>query len=173
MASRHMSKVRFLSLEKELPVVRLQTLAALALLALPLAAQAQTRVGEVSTTFRLVGPNDKVLVERYDDPKVDGVSCYVSRADTGGLSGAVGLAEDPSRFSIACRAVGAVRVKGDIDRGKKGEEVFSERTSFIFKSMRVTRFFDADKQSLVYLVWSTKLIDGSPYNAVAVVPLNP
>ncbi len=147
--------------------------AALALLALPLAAQAQTRVGEVSTTFRLVGPNDKVLVERYDDPKVDGVSCYVSRADTGGLSGAVGLAEDPSRFSIACRAVGAVRIKGEIDRGKKGEEVFSERTSFIFKSMRVTRFFDAEKQSLVYLVWSTKLIDGSPYNAVAVVPLQP
>ncbi len=137
------------------------------------AAAAQTRIGEVSTTFRFVGPNDKVLVERYDDPKVDGVACYVSRADTGGLSGAVGLAEDPSRFSIACRAVGPIQIRGEIDKGKKGEEVFTERTSFIFKSMRVTRFFDTQKQVLVYLVWSTKLIDGSPYNAVSVVPLLP
>lgn len=142
-------------------------------LVFPLAAAAQTRIGEVSTTFRLVGPNDKVLVERYDDPKVDGVACYVSRADTGGISGAVGLAEDPSRFSIACRAIGPIQMRGTIDAGKKGEEVFSERTSFIFKSMRVTRFFDTQKQVLVYLVWSTKLIDGSPYNAVSVVPLKP
>lgn len=134
-------------------------------------ALAQERVGEVSTTFRIVGPNDKVVVERFDDPKVENASCYVSRADTGGLSGWVGLAEDPSRFSIACRATGPVSIIGDIDRTRKGEVVFSEDTSVLFKEMRISRFYDADKNVLVYLVWSTKLIDGSPYNSVTAIPI--
>jgi CreA protein len=132
---------------------------------------AQERIGEVSTTFRVVGPNDKVVIDRFDDPKVENASCYVSRAETGGLSGWVGLAEDPSRFSIACRATGPVKIIGDIERGKKGEVVFSEDTSVLFKEMRVSRFFDADKNVLVYLVWSTKLIDGSPYNSVTAIPV--
>jgi CreA protein len=132
---------------------------------------AQERVGEVSTTFRVVGPNDKVVIDRFDDPKVENASCYVSRAETGGLSGWVGLAEDPSRFSIACRATGPVKITGDIERGKKGEVVFSEDTSILFKEMRVSRFYDADKDVLVYLVWSTKLIDGSPYNSVTAIPI--
>ena len=134
-------------------------------------ALAQERVGEVSTTFRVVGPNDKVVIDRFDDPKVENASCYVSRAETGGLSGWVGLAEDPSRFSIACRATGPVKITGDINRNKKGEVVFSEDTSILFKEMRVSRFFDADKNVLVYLVWSTKLIDGSPYNSVTAIPI--
>ena len=147
-------------------------LAVLALTLLPLApALAQERIGEVSTTFRVVGPNDKVVIDRFDDPKVENASCYVSRAETGGLSGWVGLAEDPSRFSIACRATGPVKIIGDIERGKKGEVVFSEDTSVLFKEMRVSRFFDADKNVLVYLVWSTKLIDGSPYNSVTAIPV--
>jgi CreA protein len=132
---------------------------------------AQERVGEVSTTFRVVGPNDKVVIDRFDDPKVENASCYVSRAETGGLSGWVGLAEDPSRFSIACRATGPVKITGDINRTKKGEVVFSDDTSILFKEMRVSRFFDADKNVLVYLVWSTKLIDGSPYNSVTAIPI--
>src|SRR3954454_16292 len=103
---------------------------------------AQERIGAVSTTFRWVGPNDKVVVDRYDDPKVENAACYVSRAETGGISGAVGLAEDPSRFSIACRAVGPLRILEDIDQSKDGELVFSERTSAVFKAMHVTRFFD-------------------------------
>jgi CreA protein len=134
-------------------------------------ASAQERVGEVSTTFRVVGPNDKVVIDRFDDPKVENASCYVSRAETGGLSGWVGLAEDPSRFSIACRATGPVKIVGEINRGKKGEVVFSEDTSVLFKEMRVSRFYDADKNVLVYLVWSTKLIDGSPYNSVTAIPI--
>ncbi len=134
---------------------------------------AQERVGEVSTTFRVVGPNDKVVIDRFDDPKVENASCYVSRAETGGLSGWVGLAEDPSRFSIACRATGPVKITGDINRTRKGEVVFSEDTSILFKEMRVSRFFDAEKNVLVYLVWSTKLIDGSPFNSVTAVPLTP
>ena len=132
---------------------------------------AQERVGEVSTTFRVVGPNDKVVIDRFDDPKVENASCYVSRAETGGLSGWVGLAEDPSRFSIACRATGPVKITGDINRTKKGEVVFSEDTSILFKEMRVSRFFDAEKNVLVYLVWSTKLIDGSPFNSVTAIPV--
>jgi CreA protein len=137
-----------------------------------LPAFAQERVGEVSTTFRVVGPNDKVVIDRFDDPKVENASCYVSRAETGGLSGWVGLAEDPSRFSIACRATGPVKITGDIERGKKGEVVFSEDTSVLFKEMRVSRFYDEDKDVLVYLVWSTKLIDGSPYNSVTAIPVS-
>ena len=133
---------------------------------------AQERVGEVSTTFRMVGPNDKVVIDRFDDPKVENASCYVSRAETGGLSGWVGLAEDPSRFSIACRATGPVKITGDINRSKKGEVVFSADTSVLFKEMRVSRFYDADKNVLVYLVWSTKLIDGSPFNSVTAIPLS-
>lgn len=133
---------------------------------------AQERVGEVSTTFRVVGPNDKVVIDRFDDPKVENASCYVSRAETGGLSGWVGLAEDPSRFSIACRATGPVSITGDINRTRKGEVVFSEDTSILFKEMRVSRFYDAEKNVLVYLVWSTKLIDGSPYNSVTAIPIS-
>jgi CreA protein len=139
--------------------MRTLSLSVLAVLAALIAAPAvaQERVGEVSTTF--------------DDPKVENASCYVSRAETGGLSGWVGLAEDPSRFSIACRATGPVKIVGDIERGKKGEVVFSEDTSILFKEMRVSRFYDADKNVLVYLVWSTKLIDGSPYNSVTAIPI--
>jgi CreA protein len=137
-----------------------------------IAAHAQERIGAVSTTFRVIGPNDKVVIDRYDDPKVENAACYVSRAETGGISGAVGLAEDPSRFSIACRAVGPLRIVGDIDKSKDGELVFSARTSAVFKSMRVTRFFDKTKNVLVYLVTSTKVVEGSPFNSISVVPLS-
>ena len=135
-------------------------------------ASAQERIGAVSTTFRLIGPNDKVVVDRYDDPKVENAACYVSRAETGGISGAVGLAEDPSRFSIACRAVGPLRIIGKIDESEDGETVFSARTSAIFKSMQVTRFLDKTKNVLVYVVTSTKVVEGSPFNSISVVPMN-
>lgn len=141
--------------------------AALAFLLTAAPVFAQTRVGEVSTTFRLVGPNDKVVVERYDDPRVPNVSCYVSRADTGGLSGWVGLAEDPSRFSIACRATGPVAMPSGIPQT---ESVFRASSSPLFKALTVTRIVDAEKRVLVYLVTSTKLVDGSPFNSVTAVP---
>jgi CreA protein len=144
----------------------------LALLAGASAAAAQERIGATSTTFRWVGPNDKVVVDRYDDPKVENAACYISRAETGGISGAVGLAEDPSRFSIACRAVGPLKIIGEIDETEDGEVVFSERTSFIFKSMEVRRFVDKKKNVLIYLATSTKVIEGSPFNSISVVPLN-
>lgn len=133
---------------------------------------AQERIGEISTTFRWVGPNDKIVIDRYDDPKIENAACYVSRADTGGISGAIGLAEDPSRFSIACRAVGPLRIIGEIDESEDGEVVFSERTSIIFKSMEVTRFLDKTMNVLVYVATSTKVIEGSPFNSISVVPFS-
>ena len=147
-------------------------LAILGLVLLPGLLSAQERIGATSTTFRWVGPNDKVVVDRYDDPKVENAACYISRAETGGISGAVGLAEDPSRFSIACRAVGPLKITGEIDQSEDGEVVFSERTSLVFKSLEVRRFVDKTKNVLVYLATSTKVIEGSPYNSISVVPLN-
>ena len=130
-----------------------------------------TRVGDVSTTFRVVGPNDKIVVDRYDDPKVAGVSCYVSRAETGGIKGTVGLATDPSRFSIACRATGAVTLPA---RLPDNEVVFGASANWLFKEIRVSRMWDAEKRMLVYLVWSTKALStgGSPYNAVSAVAVD-
>ncbi len=128
-----------------------------------------TRVGDVSTTFRVVGRNDKIVVDRYDDPKVSNVSCYLSRAETGGLKGSIGLATDPSRFSIACRAVGAVQVP---DKLPPNEVVFGASANWLFKEIRVSRMWDSQKRVLVYLVWSTQTLStgGSPYNSVSVVP---
>lgn len=126
-------------------------------------------IGSVDTTFRLLGANDRVKVERFDDPKVENASCYVSYAETGGVTGSLGLAEDPSRFSIACRATGKVRLLGKV--GTEFEEVFSRNTSMLFKEMRVSRLLDREKNVLVYLVWSTRLIDGSPFNSVTAIPI--
>jgi CreA protein len=137
-----------------------------------LADEGPKRIGTVDTTFRLVGRNDRIVVDRYDDPRVDGVSCYVSHAETGGVSGSLGLATDPNRFSIACRATGPVSLRGG--KVPANEVVFSERTSAFFKQMRVSRLYDAEKQVLVYLVWSTISLgkEGSPFNSVTAVPLN-
>jgi CreA protein len=140
-----------------------------ALVALPLAqtAQAQTRIDEISTTFRLLGPNDKIIVERYDDPKVPNVSCYLSRAETGGVKGGLGLAEDPSRFSIACRAVGPVTIPEGLG---KTEIIGFASASLFFKTFQIHRSVDREKAVLVYTVISTKIIEGSPFNSISVVP---
>lgn len=139
------------------------------LLLLPLMAAAQ-EIGEVSTVFKWVGPNDKIVVEAFDDPKVEGVTCYLSRAKTGGVKGGLGLAEDRAEASIACRQVGPIRFAGKL---KDGEEVFKERTSLVFKTMQVVRFFDEGRNTLVYLVYSDRIIEGSPQNAVTAIPILP
>jgi CreA protein len=125
-------------------------------------------LGEVDTAFKLIGPNHKVVIEAYDDPKVSGVTCYVSRAKTGGISGAVGLAEDRAEASIACRQVGPIVFREAVG---KQEEVFSERLSVLFKKLRVVRVVDAQRKVLVYLTYSDRLIDGSPKNSVTAVPV--
>jgi CreA protein len=128
------------------------------------------QIGEVSTVFKFLGPNDKIVVEAFDDPKVEGVTCYLSRAKTGGVKGGLGLAEDRADASIACRQVGPVRFKSGL---KEGEEVFRERTSLVFKTMQVVRFFDEKRNTLVYLVYSDRVIEGSPQNAVTAIPILP
>ena len=125
----------------------------------------------VSTTFRFIGKNDRVCVSAFDDPKVPGVACHVSQARTGGLSGTIGLAEDPSRFSIACRQVGPINV--DVASLTDREEVYSARTSIFFKRTHVYRMLDTKRNTLVYLAISDKLIDGSPQNAISTVPVMP
>ena len=139
------------------------------MLMMPLMASAE-EIGSVSTVFKLVGPNDRIVVEAFDDPKVEGVTCYLSRAKTGGMKGGLGLAEDRAEASLACRQTGPISFKGDL---KDGEEVFKERTSLVFKTMQVVRFLDKKRNTLVYLVYSDRLIEGSPQNAVTAIPILP
>ena len=126
-------------------------------------------IGEVDTVFKLIGPDHKIVVDAYDDPKVGGVTCYVSRAKTGGLSGAVGLAEDKAEASIACRQVGPVSFVKPLP---EQEEVFSERQSFLFKKLRVVRMVDKKRNTLVYLTYSDRVIEGSPKNSVTAVAVD-
>lgn len=127
-------------------------------------------IGRVDTAFKLLGANHSIVVEAFDDPKVKGVSCHLSRAKTGGIKGTLGLAEDTSDASIACRQVGPISFT---DKLKQGEQVFTKRTSLIFKSMQVVRFYDAKRNTLVYLVYSDRIIEGSPKNSISTVPIMP
>ncbi len=149
---------------------RSHRLAALALLGLASAglARAET-IGSVDTAFKLIGPDHKVVVDAYDDPGVKGVTCFVSRAKTGGISGALGLAEDKAEASIACRQVGPISFARPVP---KQEEMFSERISLIFKRLRVVRMVDSARNTLVYLTYSDRLIDGSPKNSLTAVAVD-
>ena len=138
------------------------------LLACTLAAQAQ-RVGEVDTVFKFIGPDHKIVVDAYDDPEVKGVTCYVSRAKTGGIKGGLGLAEDKSEASIACRQTGPISFPKAL---KKQDEMFNERISLVFKRLRVVRMVDAERNTLVYLTYSDRVIEGSPQNSVTAVPVD-
>ena len=148
--------------------MRVVTLALIPLLALGPTAFAQTRIDAINTNFRWLGPDDKIVVERYDDPVIANVSCYMSRAETGGVKGGLGLAEDPSRFSIACRAVGPITMPPGL---RKSEVIAFASASLFFKTFQIHRTVDAEKHVLVYTVVSTKLINGSPFNSISVVPV--
>ncbi len=124
--------------------------------------------GAVSTHFRWLGPNDKIVVDGFDDPKVQGVACHISRAETGGIKGQLGVAEDTSDASIACRQVGPIKLVGEL---KDGERVFDERRSLVFKTLQVVRFFDRERQVLVYVAYSDRIIEGSPKNSISTVPI--
>lgn len=126
-------------------------------------------VGAVDTVFKFIGPDHKIVVDAYDDPKVSGVTCYVSRAKTGGVKGALGLAEDRSEASIACRQTGIISF-GAKPLARQ-EEIYSERTSLVFKKLRVVRMVDSKRNTLVYLTYSDRLIEGSPQNSVTAVPV--
>ena len=126
-------------------------------------------IGEVDTVFKLIGPDHKIVVEAYDDPAVRGVTCYVSRAKTGGIKGALGLAEDKSEASIACRQVGPIAVLHPLP---EQEEVFNERISLVFKKLRIVRMVDRMRNTLVYLTYADRVIEGSPQNSVTAVPVD-
>ncbi len=131
-------------------------------------------IGSVSTKFKMLGANDKIIIEAFDDPDINGATCYLSRAKTGGVSGAVGIAEDTSDASIACRQVGPIVLPKNIKNGKAdGEEVFKKSTSLLFKSLQVVRFYDAKRNVLVYLTYSDRIIEGSPKNSISTIPIMP
>jgi len=137
-------------------------------LACATAAQAES-IGAVDTVFKFIGPDHKIVVEAYDDPKVNGVTCYLSRAKTGGIKGALGLAEDRAEASIACRQIGPISIAQALP---EQEEIFNERISLVFKKLRIVRMVDAKRNALVYLTYSDRLIEGSPQNSVTVVPVD-
>lgn len=131
---------------------------------------AAEEVGCVSTVFKWMGPNDKICIDSFRDPKVDGVVCHVSRARTGGISGAIGVAEDTSDAAIACRQVGPITIRGEL---ADGEDVFKESRSLLFKHLQVVRFYDKPNNTLVYLTYSDRVIEGSPKNSISTVPIMP
>lgn len=127
-------------------------------------------IGCVTTSWKLIGANHEVCIQAFDDPKIEGVSCHISQAKKGGISGTFGLAEDPSQFSIACRQVGPIVIKGALP---EQEKAFSSDTSIFFKETRVTRLYDKKRNTLIYVAISRKLIDGAPANSLSTVPIMP
>jgi CreA protein len=127
-------------------------------------------VGSVNTEFKLIGPDHKIVVESYDDPKVDGITVFVSESQTGGVKGALGIAEDTSNASVAVRQTGPIKVK---EAFENGEDAFTERRSVLFKRLHVSRFWDASHQSFVYVVWTDRLVTGSPQNSISAVVAEP
>jgi len=136
-------------------------------------------IGSVSTVWKMLGPDHKIVVEAFDDPDIPNVSCWISRAKTGGIKGAVGLAEDPSYGSVACRQRGPIELSAEMkqrlvdETEDGGEKVFKTRTSAIFKTLQVTRMYDPKRNTLIYLVWSDKVIEGSPRSGISVIAIAP
>ena len=146
-------------------------IALLAALALPTSfSVAAEEIGCATTAWKLIGANHRVCIYAYDDPKIPGITCHVSQAKTGGVSGSLGLAQDPSQFSLACRQTGPIRLPAKLP---KDEIVFSEDTSILFKETRITRLWDEAHKTLVYLAISRKLIEGAPANSISTVPVMP
>ena len=133
-------------------------------------AQEPDRIFDKSTVWRPLTPNDKLVVYGVDDPSVGGVACWYTQPEKGGIKGTLGLAEDVSDISLACRQTGPITFKGKL---AQGEVVFSERRSLIFKSMQIVRGCDVKRNTLIYMVYSDRVIQGSPKNSTSSVPLMP
>ncbi len=154
---------------------RLACLAALALVASaigagPVLAEGPDVIFKKSTVWKFLTPDDKLAVYGIDDPQVDGVACHYTLPERGGVKGMFGVAEEVSDISLACRQVGPIRFK---EKFEQGEVVFSERRSLIFKRMQIVRGCDAKRNTLVYMVYSDRLIEGSPKNSTSSVPIAP
>lgn len=132
------------------------------------------QIGSVDTVFKLLGPDHKIVIEAFDDPDINNITCYISRAKTGGIKGGLGLAEDTADAAISCQQVGPITLSDKIRRNTdSGSVVFQKRTSLVFKKLQVVRFYDAKRNTLIYLTYSDKLVDGSPKNALSTVPIMP
>jgi CreA protein len=127
-------------------------------------------LGSVNTEFKLIGPDHKIIIESYDDPKIDGITVFMSKSQTGGIKGALGLAEDTSDASVAVRQTGPIKVKETFENG---EDAFTEKRSVLFKRLHVSRFWDAPHKSFVYVVWTDRFINGSPQNSISAVVAEP
>ena len=123
-----------------------------------------------STVFKLLTPNDKLATYGLDDPEIDGVACHFTVPERGGLKGWIGVAEEVSDISLACRQVGPIRFKAKFSQG---EDMFRQRRSLFFKKMQIVRGCDARRNVLVYMVYSDRLIEGSPKNSTSSVPIMP
>lgn len=131
---------------------------------------ASETIGTVDTVFHMFSRDDDIIVEAFDDPDVTGVTCYLSRARKGGVKGMIGVAEDPSDASIECVRTGPITVPDKVKNSNKdGQRVFKKDTSLIFKSMQVIRFYDKKRDVLVYMVYSDKVVEGSPKNSITCV----
>jgi CreA protein len=148
-----------------LPSISAALALTLAVLSAPFAHSEE--VASVNTNFRITG-SDRVVVDAYDDPLVTGVTCYVSRARTGGVKGTLGIAEDPTEASIACRQVGPIKILQPL---KQQTDVFTASMSLIFKTLHVVRIVDAKRNTLVYLTYSDRVVSGSAKNSVTAVPM--
>ncbi len=147
--------------------VRCASLAVSLFLGVLLSGCSREEIGSVNTNFRITG-SDKVVIEAFDDPKVTGVTCYVSRAKTGGFWSWFGMAEDVSEAAIACRQVADISFHGQLPRQ---EIVFTERMSLLFKTLHVVRSVDSKRNTLVYMTYSDRVITGSPKSSVTAVPV--
>src|SRR5215213_10260011 len=148
---------------------------ALALVLMPLAPSARAAddpdlIFRKSTVFHWVSPNDKLATYAIDDPVVDGVACHFTVPEKGGFKGWIGVAEEVSDISLACRQVGPIAFKAKFEQG---DDVFRRRRSLLFKKMQIVRGCDVKRNVLVYMVYSDRLIEGSPKNSTSTVPIMP
>jgi CreA protein len=129
-------------------------------------------IGSVRTKFKVLGSNDIIVIEAFDDPDIPGATCYLSRAKTGGISGSLGMAEDTSDASLSCRQIGPIQLPDSVREGETdGKKVFRKSTSILFKTLQVVRFYDKKRNTLVYLTYSNKIIEGSPKNSISTIPI--
>jgi CreA protein len=140
------------------------------LLAVPASAEEPDLIFRKSTVFKLLTPDDRLATYGIDDPLVEGVACHYTVPERGGVAGALGVAEEVSDISLACRQVGPIAFKGKFEQG---DVVFRERRSILFKKMQIVRGCDLKRNVLVYVVYSDKLIEGSPKNSTSTVPIMP
>ena len=158
-----------------IPLAR-RPLAALALAALVLAAVPAQAADEPdlifrrSTVFKLLSPNDKLATYGLDDPEVEGVACHFTAPEKGGFKGWIGVAEEVSDISLSCRQIGPIRFKGKLEQA---DDMFRQRRSLFFKKMQIVRGCDARRNVLVYMVYSDRLIEGSPKSSTSSVPIMP